>query len=281
MRISLGREIHATLSGSSLKSVCCEQCSHVYDYTIDREGVGEGFAYHFTSSKQARSEAEERAARDLRKQLQQGQDIVPCPVCGHVQVAMVEEARSEAHGWLTYVALLAGLIFIYTLPFALNAGRIPSKNQALGAVVGCSTGVLAFGSAFLQAFLRKRFNPNDWPLMVRLEIARARCVKDSGTCEQEWRNWERPAQSIDSQKISPTAPSAEQNRMEHAKGNDTESVSIADHASAMYFYLIGFIVMTIGVLLLAMDPKQWRAFAAFGLAGFFWFFGYHLSKRET
>ena len=208
-------------------------------------------------------------------------DLVPCPQCCYVQAGMVEEARSSKHEWLSLVAVFAGFIFIYALPGSLNAGKFPPKDRAIIHGAAFSAGFIAFGAAFLQSFLRRRYNPNDWPLILRLEIARARCLADPDLPEQERRFAGASGNQFASHAIAPSTLTSSVKQATTKDESDGESVSSADQSNALYFSLIGLFPVIIGILLLSADVQKWRALAAFGLAGAFWFFAYMYLQRKT
>jgi hypothetical protein len=278
MKIKLGREIQATTSGASYKTVHCEQCSQEYSYRIERTGTGEGFAWLFMGSAFARSEAKERADRDLRKLLQQSHDLVPCPSCGWVQAEMVKEARNQKHGWLTAVSLLAGFVFLYALSGSLGGNNISRDLQMKIHITTVCSGLLAFGGAFLQAFLRKRFDPNDWPLSQKLELARVRCLpgiqydtNESEVAEPDRSKYEKRRRT-----------SRHRSQMSDAEVKaEPGSLSSADEANGWYFVMWGLGPAVVGFLVLMIDPWQWRALAAFGLTFVLWFFAYRSFSRKT
>lgn len=281
MTLSFGREVEATVSGSAVRSVCCEQCMHHYAYKLEREGTGTEFAWFYLGGKQAQRGAESRAARSLRKQLQAAHDVVPCPQCGFVQAGMVEEARANSHQWMSVVAIIAGFFFIYALGFSVNSGRFDRRDQLIFHSLAISTGLTAFGLAFLQSFLRRRYNPNDWPLVLRLEIARARCHPELGT-NDSFKTHSGSGQNLSVHKNSlPATPLPGNEEKLSVEVDDAESVSSADLSTAAFFFWKGCIVAVLGIVLLAMNPGEWRSLAAFVFAGVFWLMAYKSAQRKS
>lgn len=281
MTIRFGREIEATVSGSALRSVCCEQCNHRYAYELKREGTGTEFAWFYLGRKEAQAGAEARAARSLRKQLQAAQDVVPCPQCGFVQEEMVEEARANSYEWMSIVAIIAGFLFIYALALSLNSGGFERRDQLILHTLAISTGLTAFGFAFLQSFLRRRYNPNNWPLILRLEIARARCHADVGKDDSFTTNFGADKNLSVHQDLLSATPNSGGQKISSVGLDDAESVSSAELSTAAFFFWKGVIAAFLGILLLAMNPGEWRSLAAFAFAGVLWFVAYKFTQRKT
>jgi hypothetical protein len=77
----------AVRSGSVVKQVKCENCSGEYVYLLRRTA---------TARAPCRQETVERQAEEkLKRLLQRGFEVVPCPVCGWYQKEMVARVREE------------------------------------------------------------------------------------------------------------------------------------------------------------------------------------------
>lgn len=232
------------------------------------------FALFCFGEKQAKLEAESRATRTLRRQLTAAHDVAPCPQCGFVHAGMVKEAQDNSYEWMSVLAIVAGFFFIFALAASLNSGRLESHYQLICNILAISTGLTAFGLAFLQSFLRHQFNPNNWPLVLRLEIVRARCHPEWETSDSIRKH--PGAKGTTSAHVNSVAlPTVSDNGATSFEGDDNaESVSSADLSTAALLYWKGAVVAFLGVMLLALNPGQWRSLAAFAFAGVLWFMAY-------
>src|SRR4029077_18036340 len=75
----------ATMGGSVLKVVPCENCSTEYVYVIERQATGAGTSWYMLNNEGAASQATSAAEDTLKSVLKNDFDPVPCPVCGHYQ----------------------------------------------------------------------------------------------------------------------------------------------------------------------------------------------------
>jgi hypothetical protein len=269
MVIKLGHEISKTITGAALKEVCCEQCEYRYQYQIERKGTGESFAWLFISTNIELSEAETRAARDLRRQLRKGHDLVPCPMCGFIQQEMVEQARENAYEWLFFFVMVPAFFCIYTLPIAAGAAgpRIRPRDQAIALTATICLGLIAFGAACLHSFLKKRYNPNHWPIQFRLDIARKRCI---------------PHGQLPDKSPTPTNLPEQQYPEAADDSSEQESVSSADKANAAQFALYAVPALFLAVILVIIPGvEHWRALAALGLASVFLLFSVIAANRRS
>lgn len=271
MVIRLGSEISKTITGAALKEVRCEQCEYRYQYQIERKGTGESFAWLFIRTNVELSEAETRAARDLRRQLRKGHDLVPCPMCGFVQQEMVEQSRENAYEWLFFFVVVPAFFCMYTLPLAAGAlPRIPPRDQAIALTATICLGLIAFGAACLHSFLKQRYNPNHWPIQFRLDIARKRCIPEGQPQEKS------PAPT------TPTNLPAQQSPEAADDSSEQESVSSADKANAALFALYAVPALFLAVTLVMIPGvEHWRALAALGLASVFLLLSWILANRRS
>lgn len=267
--VSMGSEVVATITGSTVKTVCCENCKQEYRYRLSREGSGEGFKWFFIGQESARADATKRAGRDLRRQLERDADLVPCPGCGHCQSEMVNATREKRHGWMTGLALFAGLGFIYALPLSMANQKLDPQELMIARMLAGGTGLVAFGAALLQAYLRRLYNPNALPVAELLEIARIRCINDDRL----------PSTSLSDDESS---------RADFVQGverteEQVESVSEADRHTGLLFFFFALCCGAIALILLEKLPEdqQWRSLAAIGLSIVFVLFGVKFLTRKT
>jgi hypothetical protein len=76
------RDYRATVSGSTVKPVRCINCSHVFEYLLQRTAAGGGHSPFFLTNAGAAEKARQRARANLDRALGVGIDPVHCPACG-------------------------------------------------------------------------------------------------------------------------------------------------------------------------------------------------------
>jgi hypothetical protein len=103
------KEIAARVSGSTLRTVVCEQCQTEYIYFLTREAEASAVAVLFLDQEGAGIRALGAAQADLRKKLASEHDPIPCPTCGWYQKPMVKVLRA-AHWRGLHIA---GVILMY------------------------------------------------------------------------------------------------------------------------------------------------------------------------
>src|SRR5262249_42672809 len=91
--------------GARTKQVRCERCGANYEYRCVRRTVGQGGAVFGIGAAEAQQQADYQADRLLELRLSQGIDPVPCPACGWVQQAMVNELNRHRHRWMVGVGV--------------------------------------------------------------------------------------------------------------------------------------------------------------------------------
>lgn len=264
--VQFGSEVREWASGRTEKKATCESCNHAYHYQIEREGVGEGFSWFFLQRKKAKNEANDRARRDLVKRLRVGVDLVPCPRCGHCQADMVRAEREKQHGWMTVPIVIAAVIFLYTLPLSLaGQGKIPVRDRVVIGYIAAAAGTLAFGFAFMQSHLRKRYDPNSIPLADRLEISRSRCSNE---------RFQSGIATVDDRELITT-------QLAQVHSNDT--VSSSDQHNGVVFLWHAAVAAVLGFILLESLPngQKWRVLAAFAMSGLFLLFSVKFFKRRS
>jgi hypothetical protein len=159
----------ATVRGTALKLVTCEQCKTEYVYRLERSASHE-------------SQHEERALsvaqQELSKALTEAVDPVPCPSCGWYQADMVVEARRLHRAWIRSTGGCLFFLFVILLPGALAflALRSPllSPRQVgiILAVVLAVSAALLLGRILLAAF----YFPNEIDVEVRKLEGKSRAL---------------------------------------------------------------------------------------------------------
>jgi hypothetical protein len=98
----------ATVEGSVVKDVTCENCGEVYSYTMSR--LVNGFHKVPFSSSRGPEKALKNARANLAKALETEHDNVPCPACKWHQPLHIAYVRSQLYPQLKN---LAGAFFIF------------------------------------------------------------------------------------------------------------------------------------------------------------------------
>lgn len=180
-------EYTTSVTGRAVKAVTCEQCGHEYLYLVRRKGTGtaEGFLLFSDPDGMGSAEAERLAQKAVEKELAAAVEIVPCPQCGRVQAAMVQEARVRHLAWLRVVALIAfalGFIagavgFVATMAGSID-NPLPGRAEAAAfyARVGWYSAAglipLSFALGYLKVRLNRRIDPNDEDPAVRIRTGK-------------------------------------------------------------------------------------------------------------
>jgi predicted RNA-binding Zn-ribbon protein involved in translation (DUF1610 family) len=182
MSIPIGMNYTATMMGSTVKEVLCEQCGAEYLYQMQRSSEGAGTSLLFVDNDGAQERARERAAASLRSKLEKGCDVVPCPSCGHVQQHMFKKAR-KAYGYWMYVTGL--LLFIPAFISLIAAIAVEVRADRDPSLRGVAKGILIGGGACLASGLgllitkgvRSRgYDPNSTDLAARKQFAQTRTI---------------------------------------------------------------------------------------------------------
>lgn len=146
-------------SGSVTKKVRCENCTLGYEYELRRTVKLAG-----ESSKEALGrQAEDR----LRKELEEGSDLIPCPSCGWYQRPMIERARREAlrkvPAWIVFVLVTTAITTTVALLCATDRarfGRMPVWLGPLATVASGAGGLLVVLFIVYRVYRRFAYNPN-------------------------------------------------------------------------------------------------------------------------
>jgi hypothetical protein len=146
-------------SGSVTKKIRCENCTLSYEYELRRtvKLMGE-------SSKEALGR---QAESQLRKELEEGSDPVPCPACGWYQRHMIERARREAMrkvpAWIVIVLISTAITTTVALLWATDRarfGRMPPWLGPLAVVASGVGGLLVVLFIVQRVYRRFAYNPN-------------------------------------------------------------------------------------------------------------------------
>jgi len=132
-------------SGSVLKKVQCETCGFSYEYTLERTALGKysGSADKATAAKLA----EEDAAAHLKKDLETGCDIKPCPECG----AITREMEKFRRAFLPQM-MAAGGTGLGLIALVLTVGKMTGRYYLFAA----GAGAVLFLWALLIVILRSK-----------------------------------------------------------------------------------------------------------------------------
>jgi hypothetical protein len=158
-----------TLRGHVPKLVQCEQCGQEYVYLLEQTVVGQGTSFLFLDNQGAQERSAAQAEAALRKGLEEGCEVVPCPACGRVQQHMIPRARQLRHRWMLRIAIgllaAAGVIALPALVNTLIDG-ITSGMTAFAVALWVTVG-LALGCGIALLIWRRRltrdYDPNREP----------------------------------------------------------------------------------------------------------------------
>lgn len=89
----LGRTYTMTVSGTVSRRERCGHCSTIFEYSIRRNGMGNGHSPFLLNNSGAKQTAERRARKALEIAFAKAVEPVHCPSCGMYQPQMVEELR--------------------------------------------------------------------------------------------------------------------------------------------------------------------------------------------
>jgi hypothetical protein len=179
MLIPYGMDYYATVSGSILKRVQCEQCEHEYGYLMTRKGRGLARSWMFLDKQGASESANRKAEKQLFRRLEQSCDPVPCPRCGWYQEEMVRRLRRNHFRWLFFIGLalagaafLGGLIMYFcTVEIHLNARpgdlQIPARDIYVGWSVVALLLLLSPTLIIVRSVMARRLDPNGEPVEKR------------------------------------------------------------------------------------------------------------------
>lgn len=178
------KQYTATLNGRVLKLVPCENCDTEYVYVLEREAIGVGVSMYTLNNEGAERNAMSSADEALQSYLENDFDAVPCPVCGHYQLAMFPKLFETKTAWgpiaMMGVYAVGILDVVSVLYWGIKHILHPSDHTlARLTTAGVVLGVVGFIGIVLSALNRSRarnFNPNLEDQQVRLELGRSRAV---------------------------------------------------------------------------------------------------------
>jgi hypothetical protein len=180
IRIPYAMGYTSTMSGSVFKLVACEQCGVEYVYELKRTAIGEGKSLLFLDNQGAEDRAAFRAEESLRRKLERGIDLVPCPACGWYQQHMIPKARREHYRWMliTGFCLAIGLIPIAVFGGVLNSAPRQGTTEPLIPwslfLAGLGTlAVVSIGSMVGKFLLTLGYDPNAQDVESRKQLGRA------------------------------------------------------------------------------------------------------------
>ena len=178
--IPVGATFEATHAASVEKEVRCEKCQAEYVYWMRRSATGHGMSLLFADNEGARDRAASRAEASVRRKLERGCDVVPCPACGWIQAHMLPKARRAHRAWMRMASLvlfiLGALVF---LPIAVGQSIPPSASPpvvlGLFAAMGlcCGAAVVLLVAKFILSW---RYDPNADDEASRLRLGRMRAA---------------------------------------------------------------------------------------------------------
>jgi hypothetical protein len=181
--ISLAWTYTVTVSGAVDKTVRCESCHAEYVYRLERTATGSGTSRVLCFYKEEATEHAAAVAQyQLRRELHEGIDLVPCPACGWYQSNMIMKGREQhcAWMWLLGVLLTAGLLPLAMLGVLINCFRcpysppnIPGDVMLAGLVILGLVGVSLF---IARSILASRYDPNSDDPEARIQLGRSRAM---------------------------------------------------------------------------------------------------------
>ncbi len=218
--IPYGMGYTSTTSGAVFKFVGCEQCRVEYVYQLQRTAEGQGTSLLFLDNEGAEDRASSRAKESLRRKLERGVDLAPCPACGWYQQRMVLKARKEHYRWMliTGFCLALGLIPIAVFGGVLNAPKPRNPEPVIPwslflAVLG-ALAVISVGLMLGKFILSWHYDPNLQDVETRRQQGRER-----GMMRDEFERMmaQREAESVPTTKAGPDPSPEEEN---HGEGRN-------------------------------------------------------------
>lgn len=175
MQIPL-KHYEATVRGSAVRAVRCENCQTEFVYVVSRQGLGYGVSLLYLDNAGAQDRARTQANAELRWELARGQEPVPCPGCGWYQRSMIPLLRrAHRHGMTiagAFFLYLAALLLVLSVAawFGGNPGKWESA-RSFAEVCGWVTSI-GFGLILTRKVLARRLRPNEGAPEARMELAR-------------------------------------------------------------------------------------------------------------
>jgi hypothetical protein len=178
------KQYTATMHGSALKVVRCENCSTEYLYVMEREGTGAGTSMYMLNNEGAASHAASAAQETLESVLENDFDPVPCPACGHYQRYMFAKVPPTKGLWLQAVLFLAifvgcldGAIALYcTAAYLYSPNDHDFGNMVRAGSVLLLLCLIGLGLSIITRYQARHFDPNSEDQPARIAIGRSRAV---------------------------------------------------------------------------------------------------------
>jgi hypothetical protein len=186
--IPIGKKYTATVTGSVMKGVVCEQCKLEYVYTLTRQAQGEGTSLLGLNDGGAERRASDAANTVLKKILDRAQDPVPCPGCGWYQESMIAIVRRARRGWMRRLATVSGVLGFLAgcLAFATFMSRPASgwdashsQTESVFVCLAILSGLLlgsAIGLPLLRYYSCRQFDPNLEDVELHKKLGQARAI---------------------------------------------------------------------------------------------------------
>jgi hypothetical protein len=174
----------ATVHGSLLKTVPCENCATEYVYVLERESSGVGTSVYALNDEGAAEHAKSAAADTLQSVLENDFDPVPCPACGHYQKCMFPKLLEARRTWvepaMVAVLVLGALSFLIAVYRTIGYALARTEQGVAGLVIAwlilllvCLSGL---GLSLIKRYKARHFDPNLEDRETRLALGRSRAV---------------------------------------------------------------------------------------------------------
>jgi hypothetical protein len=171
----------ASVQGTTIREVLCENCGEKYHYRLSRVAYGYVHAPYDIGGSTAKKRAMERAKQRLRRKLDEDVDPVPCPECGWYQWAMVPLLRRSRLRWMRPLALwsLVAVLVPFTIGVVgvINA-RTPSEAPAWTNYAWVAAGlvILLCPAIYILRWVLNLFYDPNRSIEQRERILRGRAV---------------------------------------------------------------------------------------------------------
>jgi hypothetical protein len=161
----VGTVYTSTAIGARLKTAHCEKCGTEFYYELRRLSSSSRHAPYTIGENRAKEAARTGAQAHLEKSLAHAEDPVPCPSCFWVNTSAIRQYRSLHHRiwyWFAGLTLLFAALIDALLYFDARdiANHAPDPFARGIWITNAFAAVIIVASLLLQAFLRRRFNPN-------------------------------------------------------------------------------------------------------------------------
>ena len=160
-----GKTLTATARGHGFKSVVCEKCATEFQYEISRVCAGYGYALGSLHEDGALQRAEKSARTKLARRLENDVELVPCPSCKWVNLAVItryQESKYREWTWgaraIFFLGLLVGFVLFVNFEAIFKRPASPLAAELLLELL--VTVILTLLVFIVQRWLRQRINPN-------------------------------------------------------------------------------------------------------------------------